>query len=317
MVPVELGVSRPLHELTAGLREEAWDLAQQVVDQGLATGAVPTLATVDELTRLANMPAFVAELAREISDPQPSRTAAASPLLALAREHARAREQLGFPPREVLEEFLLLRRVLRQALVRYRDVLDLADPNPVEDRLDVAFDRLVVECAVAYFDRAMEELAERARRDALTGLLNHQAFWKSVATELERAARYGRGFTLVYVDVDRFKHINDTYGHPTGDQVLRAIADLLRTSLRESDLIGRTGGDEFAACLVETDPGAGAVFAERLNELVGAMASEPNFPSELSLSAGYAHFPFDAASAEVLFEQADRRLYESKRSKNS
>ena len=312
-----IGVEReaPLETLTHTLRDAAWELAVEVVDEGLLDGSVPSLADLDPLSRLGEMPSFIAELAREIADPQPSRLLPEGPLLSLAREHARRREELGFEPREVLTEFLVLRRVLWRALSRERDLLDAVDPLVIEHRLDSAFDRLVIECAVAFFDRATEELAERARCDPLTGLLNHQAFWKEVRGELERAHRYAHGVAFVFIDIDWFKLINDTYGHPLGDRVLRGVADVLRGDLRESDLVGRTGGDEFAVCLVESEPHAGRVFVERLRQRIAAFAADGDVPAGLTVSAGCAHFPTEAASAEALFELADSRLYDAKRSR--
>ncbi|MBD0347741.1 MAG: GGDEF domain-containing protein [Thermoleophilia bacterium] len=312
---IGIQIETPLEALANGLREAAWELALEAVEEGLAGETLPSLAELDALSRLGDIPSFIAELAREIADPQPSRLLPESPFLALGREHARRREELGFAPREVLTEFLVLRRVLWRALSQRRELLDAVDPLLVEHRLDSAFDRLVIECAVAFFDRATEELAERARCDALTGLLNHQTFWKEVRSELQRAHRYGHGVAFVFIDIDWFKAINDTYGHPIGDRVLRGVADVLRNDLRESDLVGRTGGDEFAVCLVESDPQAGRIFVERLRELVASLAADHDVPDGLTVSAGCAHFPTEAASAEALFELADTRLYEAKRSR--
>ena len=305
----------PLAALTKDLRDAAWELAVEVVEEALADETVPSLAGIDPLSRLGDMPSFIAELAREIADPQPSRLLAEAPLLSLARDHARRREELGFAPREVLSELLVLRRVLWRALAERRELCDDVDPVLVEGRLDAAVDRLVIESAVAFFDRATEELAERARCDPLTGLLNHQTFWKEVRGELQRAHRYGHGASFVFIDIDWFKLINDTYGHPVGDRVLRGVAEMLRTDLRESDIVGRMGGDEFAVCLVESEPKAGRVFVDRLRDLVAALAGEPGMPDGLSVSAGCAHFPSEAASAEALFELADSRLYGAKRSR--
>ena len=81
----------------------------------------------------------------------------------------------------------------------------------------------MTECVVAYFDRATSELAHEARHDQLTGLLHHQAFVRELELELERARRYGHGVSLVFLDLDRFKEINDTLGHPAGDRVLQRL----------------------------------------------------------------------------------------------
>ena len=317
MAVVQLEVRAPLQVLADTLRRNAWELALEAVEDGMRNGAVPRLADLEPLERVGDIPAFIGELAREIADPQPARFHVASPLLELARAHATNREAYGFAPREVLTEFLLLRRVLWRALSRERSVLVASDPLLVQERLDSAFDTLVVEFSVAFFDRATQALAEQARSDALTGLLNHQAFWDDVTRELQRAQRYGHGLTLIYFDIDHFKQINDTHGHPVGDRVLRGVADILARELRESDPVGRTGGDEFAACLVHSDVDVGPRFIPRLRDRVAELGGEPGLPPVLSISAGCAHFPNEAGNPEALFELADARLYEAKRARNA
>jgi diguanylate cyclase (GGDEF)-like protein len=304
-----------LRTVAETLRENAWELSVEAVEEGLLTGAVPRLGELEPLDRVGDIPAFVGELAREIADPQDERFDGAGPLLELARAHARNREALGFTPREVLMEFLLLRRVLWRALSRQPELLEGTDPFTVTARLDGAVDMLVVEFAVAFFDRATQALAEQARTDALTGLLNHQAFWGDVATELERAARYDHELTLVYLDVDDFKGINDRFGHPAGDRVLRAVAEVLLDEARGSDIVGRTGGDEFAVCLVETEPDAGARFIARVRGRVAGLSLDRGMPPSLWITAGAARFPAEASSPDALFELADARLYEAKRAR--
>src|SRR5258708_23378279 len=142
----------------------------------------------------------------------PERMRIGGPLAGIAREHARTREALGFAPREVVTEFLLLRRILWR-FVAARVVLGHEDMFEVERRINDTIDRLVVECVVAYFDRATADLAEQARRDPLTGLLNHQSFADMLALELDRASRYDHCVTLVFVDLDDFKLVNDTLRH--------------------------------------------------------------------------------------------------------
>jgi diguanylate cyclase (GGDEF)-like protein len=99
--------------------------------------------------------------------------------------------------------------------------------------------------------------------------------------------------------------------------VLRGVADILAHELRESDLVGRTGGDEFAACLVHSDVDVGPLFIPRLRSRVAELSGEPGMPPVLSIGAGCAHFPTEAGNAEALFELADARLYEAKRARNA
>jgi diguanylate cyclase (GGDEF)-like protein len=317
MAAVRIEKRAPLEQLADQLREQAWELALEAVDDGMRDDAVPRLEELGPLERVGDIPAFIGELAREIADPQPERLDLDGPLLELARTHARKREAFGFTPREVLTEFQLLRRVLWRAVSEEQGRLDTADALAVQSRLDSAFDTLMVEFAVAFFDRATQALAEQARTDALTGLLNHQAFWGEVSHELRRAQRYGHTVTLVYLDVDHFKQINDEHGHPSGDRALRAVAGALADEARDSDVAGRTGGDEFAALLVHSGPDLGPRFVTRVRQQVAELGGTPGLPPTVSISAGFAHFPTEAGSAEALFELADARLYDAKRSRNA
>jgi diguanylate cyclase (GGDEF)-like protein len=306
-----------LAQLAGEIRTAGWELALQVVQEGLRDDAIPSLARLGRLGQLGDMPTFVSELARELAEPRPERLRRGSPLAALVRDHAREREALGFAPRDVVTEFLLLRRVLWRFVTERASKLGLEDVFVVEQRLNDTVDGLVTECVVAYFDRATSELAHQARHDQLTNLLNHQAFTRELELELERAGRYEHGLTLVFFDFDKFKEINDTLGHPEGDRVLSRVAELLRGSLRRSDLAGRMGGDEFAAFLVESDAETGATFLERLHASVDELIAAGQLPAPVTVSAGLAHFPSDGDSADALFRVADERLYESKRANDS
>jgi len=307
--------SEPLLRLADEIRTEAWELALSVVEEGLRDDAIPPLTRLGRIAQLGDMPTFIGELAEHLRHPKPERLRRGSRLAALVRDHAREREALGFAPRDIVTEFLVLRRVLWR-LIRHRSAtLDAGDVFVLEERLHDVIDSLVTECVVAYFDRATSELSHRARHDALTDLLNHSSFTRELELELERAKRYGTGVTLVYFDFDGFKDINDTHGHLAGDQALRRVAKLLRAELRQSDLAGRMGGDEFAAFLVESDHETGPVFLDRLRRRIDELADSGELlvPGPIAISAGVTRYPEDGADAETLFAAADARLYEAKR----
>ena len=297
-----------LGRLAEEIRDSAAALALEVVEEGLQEDQIPSLGRLAREGQLGDMRMFIAELAGELEDPQPVRMHRGGQLAALVRDHARTREELGFAPREIVTEFLVLRRVLWRFVGSRTAAMGTGDVLVLERRINDTIDRLVTECVVAYFDRATLELANQARRDALTQLLNHQAFTEELEAELDRARRYQHGLTLVFFDIDRFKSINDTHGHPEGDRVLRELARLLNEGRRGSDLAGRMGGDEFAVALIESEAGAGARFVERLRERIDA----GRFPADFAVSAGRAHFPSEADSSVELFRVADRRLYEAK-----
>ena len=305
----------PLEELAAEIQAAAWDLAVAAIEEGLLDDQIPSLQRLGRLGQLGDMPTFIVELSRELIDPQPERLRRGSPLAAQAREHARQREAYGFAPREIVTEFLILRRVLWRFVSEQAAELGPEDVLTCERRLNDTVDQLVTECVVAYFDRATSELAHEARHDQLTGLLHHQAFLRELELELERAARYGHSLALVFLDLDRFKEINDTFGHQVGDSALQRIAGLLRESLRGSDLAGRMGGDEFTAYLVEADEETGSRLLARLNDRVDELIAGGELPAVCTFSAGLAMFPDEARDVDALFRLADSRLYEVKRAR--
>ena len=311
----EAALDAALRRLGEQVRECAWELALEVVEEGLVEDTVPSMARVGRLGQLGDMPTFILELGREVRDPEPERVRRGSALAALVRDHAREREALGFAPREIVTEFLLLRRVLWRFVSRSEALRQADEVLAAERRLNDAIDRLVTECVVAYFDRATSELALQARLDPLTGLLHHQAFTDDLERELARAQRYGHGLALVFLDVDRFKSINDTLGHPAGDRVLRCLADLLREGTRGSDLAGRMGGDEFAVALLESDEEAAGRLLARLEDRIDEVAAAGSLPTGFGISPGIAHFPSDGTTPLELFGAADARLYERKRAR--
>lgn len=304
-----------LAPIGADLRASGWELALEIVEEGLRDDVIPSLARLGRVAQLGDIPTFISELGREVERPAPDRMRIGGPLAAIARDHARNREALGFAPREVVTEFLLLRRVLwRFVAARAADLMNV-EVIEIERRLNDTIDRIVVECVVAYFDRATAELAEQARRDPLTGLLNHQAFSDLLQLELERAQRYDHGLTIVFVDLDGFKQINDTYGHVEGDRVLHRVGAVALSMLRGSDSAGRMGGDEFAVLLLEADKHAADRFLRRFRAGLAEAVGRGELPAGFDFSAGAAHFPTEAGDADALLRLADGRQYEVKRSK--
>jgi diguanylate cyclase (GGDEF)-like protein len=153
-----------------------------------------------------------------------------------------------------------------------------------------------------------------ATTDGLTGLLNHRSFQARAEEALAQARRYGRACAVLLTDVDHFKSVNDTYGHPIGDQVLKGVAQILREKARDTDLVARYGGEEFAVIMPETDGKGALVIAERIREAVG----EKVFPTELgplqvTISVGIAAAPGNGTAKQELIDLADQCLYFAKR----
>ncbi|MEJ2503842.1 MAG: diguanylate cyclase [Gemmatimonadota bacterium] len=170
--------------------------------------------------------------------------------------------------------------------------------------------------------RLQDELEKKNRKleqlsisDGLTGLFNHRHLHELLQEEFDRSGRTEEPITVVMFDLDRFKQVNDTYGHQAGDEVLRKLADILRESAREIDRLGRYGGEEFLAILPDSDPEAGITFADRVRE---AVESEPFALGDgdrisMTISAGVATYPHDDADGpRRLVHYADQALYSAK-----
>lgn len=161
----------------------------------------------------------------------------------------------------------------------------------------------------------LEALRQLATRDQLTGMLNRREFDRIMAEEAERSQRFGQPLALVMVDIDHFKAVNDTHGHPAGDAVLKEVAKILVAQLRTVDRVARFGGEEFALILVQTGRGAAGDVAQRVVEAVAAnpVVIEGGPTLNLTISAGVAVLPNDVSRIDLLVGAADRSLYAAKR----
>jgi diguanylate cyclase (GGDEF)-like protein len=159
----------------------------------------------------------------------------------------------------------------------------------------------------------LEALRRLATRDQLTGLLNRREFDRILAEESERAARFGRPLALILVDIDHFKKVNDTYGHPAGDEVLREVARRLGSLMRSVDRVTRFGGEEFALVAMETDRPAALETARRIcAEMARTPIQAGSVTLPVTVSAGLAVLPGDAKDGKTLIAAADKALYAAK-----
>jgi diguanylate cyclase (GGDEF)-like protein len=176
----------------------------------------------------------------------------------------------------------------------------------------------IVDTAAAVIRNALliRRLRAASMLDRLTGLYNRRYFERARKKELKRARRYEHPLSLLLVDADRFKHINDAEGHPTGDEALRALAATLREVFRATDILCRYGGDEFAVLMPETDGERARQAVERLHAALRQthIPGEEHVPGgKLGVSCGIATFPHDAPEPGELVEIADRELYDEKK----
>ena len=177
------------------------------------------------------------------------------------------------------------------------------------DECEFELTRHFAEVAAIAIDnaRTRDELEQLAATDDLTGLANRRRFRQELDRELAAAARYGRVVSLLLLDLDGFKGVNDRYGHDRGDEVLKTIAALLERRTRRCDLVARIGGDEFALLLPGTPPDHAAELAVRLDESIAGKVGDLG----IRASVGVASYP--ATDGDQLLAEADRRLYASKR----
>jgi diguanylate cyclase (GGDEF)-like protein len=210
---------------------------------------------------------------------------------------------------QIWEEMLVRRRELSEQLHRSVSLHTAL--------MDVLFTAGLIRVPVLVEYGEFKKLQVNAVTDPLTGLYNRRLFTESFEKELNRARRYGLPLSIVILDLHRFKEVNDKYGHPRGDDVLRAAASTLQKALRTSDSAFRIGGDEFALLLPQTD----AAQALALSRRVGTVFAETLQPLYLAVSVtmdhGVATFPPDGDQSDLLIRVADERLYRLKHANHS
>jgi diguanylate cyclase (GGDEF)-like protein len=185
----------------------------------------------------------------------------------------------------------------------------LARLQPLADAVALAFENL----------RLFQKTRELSITDEVTPLYNHRYFHQALDRELKLVNRYGSTLSLVFVDLDRFKPINDQYGHLRGSRTLREVGFLIRAAVRETDIPARYGGDEFVVVLPQTDGDSARVLAEKLRSLIEAhtFLQEEGINARLGVSLGVATYPEDAGTKEGLIRLADSRMYEDKSSRKT
>ena len=214
---------------------------------------------------------------------------------------AGAGQPFAEPERRVIEQIFDVLRVVDESEARYAEL---------EQRM-LALQREALDLTVK--NRMLSEVSSR---DSLTGLYNRRFVLEKIDSELNRALRHGSPMSLLLLDLDHFKRINDTWGHSAGDQVLQGIGRLLRDSCRVYDVPGRYGGEEFCVVLPETKSGNTTAVAERIRQRLAA-SELPCGAGSITVTASIGIAGTDSADAGVLnpaelIERADRALYAAK-----
>lgn len=163
------------------------------------------------------------------------------------------------------------------------------------------------------WSKRYQEVHAMAMVDGLTQLLNHRSFMQRLAEELERDTRYGENMTLLMLDLDHFKRVNDQHGHLYGDYVLRQTAQLIRSSIRKADVAGRIGGEEFAVIIINASKQTGRSTADRIKK---SIADNPfsldGVDSRITVSIGMSEYPRDGKHIKALLKKADEAMYRVK-----
>ncbi|MEE9537599.1 MAG: diguanylate cyclase [Desulfobacterales bacterium] len=207
-----------------------------------------------------------------------------------------------------------VRSIVCIPMVVYNDVIGVI--NVTNKRHGKDFTDEDVEMLKAVADQAAvainkAQLWDMAVTDSLTGLYVRRYFMVKLQEELLRAERYNNILSIVMADLDRFKNINDTYGHDAGDRVLKAIGKFLQQNIRDVDVIARYGGEEFVIMIPEAAEDAAYILSERIRKQFAELKLE-NFP-QITISLGIATYPFDGTELEDLIKKADAAMYAAKR----
>jgi diguanylate cyclase (GGDEF)-like protein len=190
----------------------------------------------------------------------------------------------------------------------YDELLDAAQAELANLSKDLLNELLEKRCEI-------DSLKRQVAQDSMTKLINHQHFNELLEQEISRSERYNRPLAIIIADIDHFKSINDTFGHPVGDYVIKTVADSLRSELRESDHVARYGGDEFAVILPETPLDNALAAAEKLRETIESLKVVcDNKDIFVTMSFGVSTIPIThKISRDELKKRADTALYEAKK----
>ncbi len=251
----------------------------------------------------------------------PGRNHALGSLLELGIGHADAKELLATLPGEVQSCASVLDRdvgpqpdleALASDAQRALVELNLEYESVLRRLEDVIQEK---ERVAASLREANQQLEELAATDLLTRLPNNRAFFDGITRELARAQRARTPVALLVLDIDHFKRVNDTHGHPAGDEVLRGVADIVRSTLRAGDMPARYGGEEFVVMLPGTDLRGAKIVAERVRQAIERTPLRIDRDTQLSIttSIGAACAPVGDATPKQLFARADAALYAAKR----
>ncbi len=309
--------SREQDQMLAAVAAKSGRSLRSRGDQAVEQWLEPLIADLD-LESLKSFPAselaeafpgLVDELARAIElpgddAPQAETIEAVAALIASLRRRSPSLEKL-------IDDLARLKQVLLDAASRDLRRTDQA-PIAMAGRLDTGFTRLLKAAVITHVENNSRQLQQLADTDPLTGLYNVRYFRRQLHKQLELYKRYRIPFSLLMIDLDNLKELNDTFGHEVGDRAIRNLADIMKAEKRETDIAVRYGGDEFFMILPSSD----ADEAERLAQRISRHSRALNFASGgremTAASIGVAACPADGTDVGSLRARADRALYLAK-----
>lgn len=297
------------------IKRSADEITQRWIDAVLADRSIPSADDLEEPLLLNAVPLVLDEILRvvEVDDSKIEHEKICS-----AARHGRERAQEHFDVRELVREYQLLREHIfihiRGQAERFARC-GMGDAATICCRIGLALDEAMRETINAFVEEHMLQLRRLSRTDSLTGLFNHRIFYERLTDELNRARRYDSPLSMVLIDLDNFKSVNESKGHQFGDHLLIKSAERMRADLRQTDILCRYGGDEFGIILTETAQKDALAMMCRLAEDFKELGRTEGAPAGFGMSFGLSTHPEDHGTVRQMVKAADDRLILNKKSK--
>jgi diguanylate cyclase (GGDEF)-like protein len=300
------------------IEQGAGEIARRWLGAVRADLAVPSTEGVAEPLLLAAIPSVLDEILCVI---ELDESKIKHEKLCSAAQHGRERARAHFDVRELVREYQLLREQIFLYLDEHVPQFaerDVSDVLTIYRRVGLAIDEAMRETINGFVEEHTAQLRHLSRTDSLTGLYNHRIFYERLDEELKRATRYQKPLSIVLIDLDNFKAVNDTNGHQFGDYLLTKCAEWLRHELRQTDVLCRYGGDEFGVILPETTRAEAHSMMARLPDAFRKLGTQAGAPASFGMSFGLAAHPEDNGTTTTrLVQSADERLLLNKQRNSS
>jgi len=304
--------SQRAEEFTDLLRRSADDIAGRWLEALREDQTVSSVDNPREPLLLDAVPLVLDEILRALA--LDSNKIAHEKICRAAR-HGCVRAKEHFDVRELVREYQLLRAIIFRHVAGQTEAFaasGTANPLTVYLRVGAALDEAMREAINAFVQEHMTQLRRLSRTDSLTGLYNHRMFYERLEDELNRAKRYDGRLSVVLMDLDNFKAVNDLKGHQFGDRMLVKCAERLRANLRQTDILCRFGGDEFGLILTETSPEQAHAMMTRLSEDFTELGRKEGAPTSFGMTFGLSAHPDDDSTVRRIVMLADERLLRDK-----